>query len=158
MNKITPFLWFNNNAEEAMNFYISLFPDSKINFIVRFPSDMDGHAVPGKVMHASFTLTGRDYFCVDGGPEFPFTDAISMYVDCEDQADVDRLWDALIEGGHAEQCGWLRDKYGMAWQIIPKRLGELMGDSDPEKSKRVTDAMFKMVKIDIAELENAYQG
>jgi predicted 3-demethylubiquinone-9 3-methyltransferase (glyoxalase superfamily) len=159
MKKITPFLWFNNNAEEAMNFYLKLFPDSKINSIYKFPDDMGGHASEGKVMNGSFTLGGHEYIFMDGGSEFPFTEAFSLSVDCEDQAEVDRLWNALtVDGGEESQCGWLKDKFGLSWQIIPKQLGELMGDSDPEKSQRVTQAMLKMKKIIVADLQKAYDG
>ena len=142
MKKITPFLWFNNNAEEAANFYVSIFKNSKITT-----------ATP---MMVSFTLDGQEYIGLNGGPQYKFTEAISMFVNCEDQAEVDELWDKLTDGGEVQQCGWLKDKFGLSWQIIPKALGVLMGDKDPIKSKRVMDAMLTMKKIDVSKLQAAY--
>ena len=142
MKKITPFLWFNNNAEEAANYYVSLFKNSKITI-----------ATP---MMVSFVLDGQEFIGLNGGPQYTFTEAISMFVSCEDQAEVDELWGKLLDGGEESQCGWLKDRFGLSWQIIPKALGELMGDKDPMKVKRVTDAMLTMKKIDVSKLQAAY--
>ena len=156
MYKITPFLWFNNNAEEAINFYVSLFPNSKVISITRYPDGVEG--MGGKVLTAIFELDGREYMALDGSPLFPFTEAFSMFVNCEDQAEVDSLWEKLIvDGGSESQCGWLKDKYGMSWQIIPKQLGECLGNPDPEKSQRAMQAMMKMKKIIVADLEKAVE-
>lgn len=142
MKKITPFLWFNNNAEEAANFYVSIFKNSKI--------------VNATPMMVSFVLDGQEFIGLNGGPQYTFTEAISMFVNCEDQSEVDELWGKLLDGGEESQCGWLKDKFGLSWQIIPKALGELMGDKDPMKAKRVMDAMLAMKKIDVAKLYAAY--
>ena len=156
MSKITPFLWFDNQAEEAMNFYMSLFKNSTIGNVSRYG---EGAPVPtGTVMSATFTLDGQTIMALNGGPQFKFNEAISFYVDCEDQAEVDELWNKLCEGGTPGPCGWLKDKFGLSWQIIPKALGQLMGDPDPAKSQRVMQAMLKMSKIDVAALEQAYNG
>ena len=144
MKKITPFLWFNNNAEEAANFYVSIFKNSKINT-----------ATP---MMVSFVLDGQEFIGLNGGPQYKFTEAVSMFVNCEDQAEVDVLWDKLLDGGEASKCGWLKDKFGLSWQIIPKALGELMGDKDPLKAKRVMDAMLTMKKIEVSKLQAAYNA
>ena len=153
-NKITSFLWFNNNAEEALNFYVSLFPNSKIESIAKYPDSMPDMA--GKVLTAIFNLDGQEFIALDGGPQFPHTEAFSMFVDCENQEEVDRLWTAFISnGGEESQCGWLKDKFGLSWQIIPKQLGEFMSNPDPVKSGKAMQAMLKMHKIDIAELERA---
>lgn len=156
MQKITPFLWFNNNAEEAMNFYASIFKDSKIGSVRRYGESGPGAA--GEVMTATFRLNGQDFMALNGGPLFKFTEAISLFVSVETQEEVDELWEKLSEEGEKSQCGWLKDKFGLSWQIIPNALGELMGDSDPEKSKRVMNAMLKMTKIEISELKRAYDG
>jgi predicted 3-demethylubiquinone-9 3-methyltransferase (glyoxalase superfamily) len=156
MKKITPFLWFNNNAEEAMNFYVSIFKNSKILNISRYGKG--GPGPEGTVMTATFQLDGQEFSALNGGPEFPFTEAISFFVDCQSQAEVDELWDKLSAGGEISRCGWLKDKYGLSWQIIPSVLGELLGDKDPAKSKRVLEAMLKMTKIDISLLKQAYAG
>jgi len=156
MQKITPFLWFDNNAEEAMNFYISIFKNSKIGQVRRY-----GEAGPGpkgSVMTATFQIEGQDFMALNGGPAFKFSPAISFFVNCETQEEVDQLWEKLFAGGETMQCGWLKDKFGVTWQIIPKALGELMGDKDPQKSQRVMQAMMKMVKIDVAALKRAYEG
>ena len=151
MKKITPFLWFDTEAEDAMNFYVSLFKNSKVLNVSRGPD--------GKVFIVSFELEEQKFMALNAGPEFKFNESISMYVDCEDQAEVDYLWNALTaDGGEESMCGWLKDKYGLSWQIVPKQLGELMGDPDPEKSKRVMDAMLKMNKIIVADLQKAYEG
>ena len=150
MKKITPFLWFDTQAEEAMNFYVSLFKNSKVNNISRGPD--------GKAFTVSFELDGQEFMALNAGPEFKFNESISMYVDCEDQAEVDYFWNALTaDGGEESMCGWLKDKYGLSWQIIPKQLGELLGDPDPDKSKRVREAMLKMKKIDVEALKEAYK-
>jgi predicted 3-demethylubiquinone-9 3-methyltransferase (glyoxalase superfamily) len=156
MQKITPFLWFDDQAEEAAHFYTSIFKNSRIYGAARYGEDTPGPA--GKVMTVSFELDGQQFTALNGGPVFQFTPAISFYVNCESQEEVDYYWNRLSEGGHEEQCGWLKDKYGVSWQIVPSVLGELMSDPDPEKSYRVTQAMLKMVKLDIAELRRAYEG
>ncbi len=154
--KITPFLWFDNNAEEAINFYTSVFKDSKITSMSRYPDGMPG--MGGKVMSATFQLNGQDFYALNGGPEFKFTEAISLFVDCDTQEEVDYYWDRLIaDGGAPGPCGWLKDKFGLSWQIIPKALGQLMGDPDQAKGGRVMQAMMKMSKINIAELRRAYE-
>jgi predicted 3-demethylubiquinone-9 3-methyltransferase (glyoxalase superfamily) len=156
MQKITPFLWFNDNAEEAINFYTSIFKDSKIISMSRY-----GEAGPGPkgtVMSATFQLEGQQFYALNGGPHFKFTEAISLYVNCQTQEEVDELWNKLSEGGSKSRCGWLKDKFGLSWQIIPTLLGQLLQDKDPEKSKRVMMAMLQMDKIDIAKLQAAYQG
>ena len=151
MNKITPFLWFDTQAEEAMNFYVSVFKNSKVLNVSRGPD--------GKAFIVTFELDGQEFMALNAGPEFEFNESVSFYVDCEDQAEVDYLWNALTaEGGEESMCGWLKDKYGLSWQIIPKRLGKLMGVIDPVKAERVRDAMLKMQKIDIETLERASEG
>ncbi len=152
--KITPFLWFDNNAEEAMNFYTSIFKNSKIGSVSRYG---EGPGQAGTVMTATFTLNGQDFMALNGGPQFKFTEAISFFVNCETQEEVDDLWEKLSEGGEKGQCGWLKDKFGVSWQIVPTALGELLGDKDPEKSKRVMEAMLQMHKIDIGKLKQAYE-
>ena len=154
--KITPFLWFNDNAEEAMNYYVSIFKNSKILSVNRYPEGAPGPS--GKVMTATFELDGQQFTALNGGPEFGFTEAISFFVNCETQQEVDELWDKLCAGGQPSMCGWLKDKYGLSWQIIPKALGQLMGDKDPEKAGRVMQAMLQMQKIDVKKLEEAYAG
>jgi predicted 3-demethylubiquinone-9 3-methyltransferase (glyoxalase superfamily) len=154
MQKITPFLWFDDKAEEAMNFYTSIFKNSKIGSVSRYGEAGPGQA--GTVMSATFELDGQEFMALNGGPHFTFTPAISFFVHCETQAEVDELWDRLSEGGEEGQCGWLMDKYGLSWQIVPSVLGELLGDKDPEKSQRVMHAMLQMKKIDIAQLKLAY--
>ena len=156
MPAITPFLWFNDNAEEAINLYVSVFPNSRILNITRYGDAMP--AMKGKVLTAVFELDGKQFRAIDGGPQFPFTEAISFQVDCEDQAEVDRLWDKLGEGGKPGQCGWLKDKFGLSWQIIPKGMGKLFNNQEPEKAKRVTAAMMKMSKIELGVLQQAYDG
>ena len=155
MQKITPFLWFNDNAEEAMNLYCSIFKDTRINSLVRYGKV--GPGPEGSVMTASFQLLGQTFTALNGGPRFKFTEAISFVVHCDTQEEVDEYWDKLIAGGgQASMCGWLKDKFGLSWQIIPKALMELMGDKDPEKAKRVMEAMLKMSKIDVKILREAY--
>lgn len=151
MKKITPFLWFDTQAEEAMNFYVSLFKNSKVNDVSRGPD--------GKAFTVSFELDGQEFMGLNAGPQFKFNEAVSFYVNCEDQAEVDYFWNALTAGGGEESmCGWLKDKYGLSWQIIPKQLNELMGDPDPQRSGRVMQAMLKMQKIIVADLQKAYDG
>ena len=154
MSKITPFLWFDNNAEEAMNFYVSIFEDSKILNVSRY----GGPGPAGTVMSATFQLNGQDFMALNGGPLFAFTEAISMFVSCADQREVDQLWEKLTDGGEPSRCGWLKDRYGLSWQIVPRVLGELLGDKDPEKSRRVMEAMLQMTKIDVKALEDAHAG
>src|SRR3954462_12038608 len=151
---ITPFLWYDNQAEEAMNFYISVFKDGEVLGVNRLPEGAPG--VDGNVITASFRLRNQNFTALNGGPMFKFTEAISFFVDCKDQAEVDYFWDTLIgDGGEASQCGWLKDKFGLSWQIIPSRLMELLGDPNPERSGRAMQAMLQMGKIDIATLEAA---
>jgi predicted 3-demethylubiquinone-9 3-methyltransferase (glyoxalase superfamily) len=155
MQKITPFLWFDDKAEEAMNLYVSIFKNSKRGRISRY-----GEAGPGPkgtVMVATFQLEGQEFIALNGGPHFKFTEAISFVVNCETQDEVDAFWEKLSEGGAKGQCGWLKDKYGLSWQIVPTVLGELMSDPDPEKSKRVMQAMLQITKIDIKGLKQAYE-
>jgi predicted 3-demethylubiquinone-9 3-methyltransferase (glyoxalase superfamily) len=156
MQKITPFLWFDGKAEEATNFYVSIFKNSKITRISRFGEG--GPAPKGTVMSTSFELEGQDFIALNGGPQFIFTPAISLFVNCETQAEVDELWQKLSEGGKQERCGWLKDKYGLSWQIIPTILGKLLQDPDPVKSKRAMAAMLQMDKIDIQGLQKAHDG
>jgi predicted 3-demethylubiquinone-9 3-methyltransferase (glyoxalase superfamily) len=146
--KIITFLWFDNNAEEAIKFYTSVFKNSKIVNISRLP---DGTTTMG-----TFEINGQEFYALNGGPQFKFSPAISLFVKCETQEEVDELWEKLSKGGKTNRCGWLDDKFGVTWQIIPNALGRLMGDKDPVKSKRVLDAMLKMDKIDIKTLEEAY--
>ncbi len=156
MQKITPFLWFNDNAEEAMSFYISIFKNSKVLNVARY-----GEAGPGPngtVMTATFQLDGQEFVALNGGPHFKFTEAISFVVYCETQEEVDEFWEKLSEGGEKSRCGWLKDKYGLSWQIVPTVLAELYQDKDAEKTKRVMQVMLKMDKLDIKTLKQAYQG
>ena len=151
MKKITPFLWFDTQAEEAMNFYVSIFKNSKAGEVSRGPD--------GKAFTVNFQLEGQDFMALNAGPQYKFNEAVSMFVNCEKQGEVDYYWDKLIAGGGEESmCGWLKDKYGLSWQIIPKQLGELMGNPNPETSQRVMQAMLKMQKIIIADLQKAYDG
>jgi predicted 3-demethylubiquinone-9 3-methyltransferase (glyoxalase superfamily) len=158
MQQIIPSLWFDNNCEEAMNYYVSVFKNSRIVSINYYPENAeDEHlqGMQGKVLHGVFELNGMQFTALDGGPFFKFNEAVSFTVDCEDQAEVDYFWEKLSAVPEAEQCGWIKDKYGLAWQIVPKRLGELMNDEDSERYGRVLDALMKMKKIDIAALEAA---
>jgi len=155
MQKITPFLWFDGKAEEAMNFYTSIFKNSKIGRITRYGDA--GPGPKGAVMSATFQLDGQEFMALNGGPQFKFTEAISFFVNCETQEEVDELWEKLSAGGQKSRCGWLKDKYGLSWQIIPSALGKMLGDKDPEKSQRVMKAMLQMDKIDIKGLEQAYK-
>lgn len=156
MQKIVPFLWFDNKAEEAMNFYLSIFKNSTIGAVSRYGNG--GPGSEGMVMTATFELNGQQFMALNGGPIFKFTEAVSFLVNCETQAEVDELWDKLSAGGEKSQCGWLKDKYGLSWQIIPTALGRLMGDKDRAKAGRVIRAMLQMTKIDIAKLQAAYDA
>ena len=155
MQKITPFLWFDGKAEEAMNFYTSIFKNSKVVNIMRY--EEAGPGPKGTVMAATFQLDGQEFTALNGGPMFTFSPAISFFVNCETQEEVDDLWKKLSEGGEKQRCGWLKDKYGVSWQIVPTVLGELLQDKDPEKSKRVMNAMLQMDKLDIKSLKQAYE-
>ncbi|MCG8350827.1 MAG: VOC family protein [Chloroflexales bacterium] len=155
MQKITPYLWFNDQAEEAMHFYIAVFKDSKVLNVTRYGEA--GPGTPGAVMTATFQLEGQQFVALNGGPQYTFTPAISFFVNCETQAEVDALWATLTEGGEEGPCGWLTDKFGVSWQIIPQTLMELLNDPDPAKSQRVMQAMLQMKKIDIAGLRAAYE-
>jgi predicted 3-demethylubiquinone-9 3-methyltransferase (glyoxalase superfamily) len=156
MPNITPFLWFDTQAEEAANFYASVFENSRILNITRY-----GEAGPGpegSVMTVAFELDGQEFIALNGGPQFKFTEAVSFSVACKTQEEVDEFWEKLSEGGEQGPCGWLKDKYGLSWQVEPTILVEMLSDPDPKKSKRVMEAMLKMGKIDIAGLEKAYEG
>ena len=153
--KITPFLWFNDNAEEAVNFYVSIFPNSKILSLTRYGDT--GPGPKGSVMTANFQLHGQEFTALNGGPHFKFTEAISLVVNCQTQQEVDSYWEKLLEGGEEVECGWLKDKYGLSWQIVPIALLEMIQDKDPEKVNRVMAAMMKMKKMDIATLKQAYE-
>jgi predicted 3-demethylubiquinone-9 3-methyltransferase (glyoxalase superfamily) len=157
MSKISPCLWFDGEAEEAANFYVSLLPDSRINHVQKNVTDGPAGKA-GTVLVVDFTLAGQRFMALNGGTRFEYTHAISFSVDCADQAEVDRLWDALSEGGTTEQCGWLKDRYGVSWQIVPTALSQLLGDPDPAKAQRVMQAMLRMIKLDIAALESAHAG
>ena len=151
MQKVTPFLWFDGKAEEAMNLYVSLFKNARIVELHRAGDN-------GPVMSGTFEIDGAKYHAFNGGPMFTFSPAISMFVNCETQAEVDALWDRLLEGGEAQRCGWLKDRFGLSWQIVPSNLGKRLRDKDPVKAKRVMDAMMQMIKLDMAEIEKAHAG
>jgi len=154
MQKITPFLWFNDQAEQAMNFYTSIFKNSRVGSIARY-----GEAGPGPkgtVMSATFQLDGQEFMALNGGPVFTFTPAISFFVNCETQEELDELWEKLSEGGEEGQCGWLKDKFGLSWQIVPSGLGELLNGKDAAGAQRATQAMLQMKKLDIEKLKQAY--
>ena len=155
--KVTQHLWFEKDMEAAIGFYTSLIPGSSVHWISGLPAETPS-GPPGSVRIASFTLVDQRYMAIEAGPLDPFNHSFSIMVECETQGDLDRLWDALMEGGSVEQCGWLRDRWGLCWQIAPARLGELMSDPDQAKVKRVTEAMLQMVKLDIAPLEAAAAG
>jgi len=156
MQKITPFLWFDNNAEEAAKFYTSIFKKSKIARISRYGDA--GPGPKGTVMVVDFELEGQQFVALNGGPQFKFTEAISFVVNCETQKEVDYFWGKLLAGGQESQCGWLKDKFGLSWQIVPTVLNDMLADPDPARSQRVMKAMLQMKKIDIATLEKAYKG
>jgi predicted 3-demethylubiquinone-9 3-methyltransferase (glyoxalase superfamily) len=153
ITKITPFLWFDNQAEEAANLYVSIFKNSKIGAVSRYGDA--GPGPKGSVMVVSFELDGQGFTALNGGPRFKFSPAISFVVNCETQAEIDEFWDKLSEGGRKDQCGWLQDKYGLSWQIVPTALSRLMSGGDPEKSNRVMKALLQMTKLDIKGLEQA---
>ncbi len=156
MPKITPFLWYDNQAEQAANFYVSIFPNSRVKEVTRYG---DGGPVPsGTVMTVTFELDGQEFIALNGGPHFRFNEAVSFSIDCGSQEEVDYYWDSLTDGGEEGECGWLKDRYGLSWQVNPRRLGELLSDPEPARSRRAMEAMLKMKKIDIAELERAYAG
>lgn len=158
MPKITPCLWFDGVAEEAASFYISLLPDSRIDKIFRSPAD-NPSTPAGAVLTVDFTLAGQRFEGLNGGPDFQFTEATSFVIDCDDQAEVDRLWDGLTEGGGSPgPCGWLKDRFGLSWQIIPRELGEMLNDPDQERAGRAMEAMLQMSKIDVAALRQAFEG
>ena len=157
MQKITPFLWFERKGEEAVKYYVSLFKNARIKKLTRHGEP--GPAQKGLVMSATFVLDGQTFHAMEGGAQIPFTEAVSMFVNCESQDEVDYFWEALLrEGGQAQACGWLKDRYGLSWQIIPSALGEMLEDPDPEKAGRAMQAMLKMKKIEIKTLEDAYAG
>jgi len=151
MQKVTPFLWFDGKAEEAMNLYVSLFKNARIVELHRAGDN-------GPVMSGTFEIDGAKYHAFNGGPMFTFSPAVSMFVNCETQAEVDTLWDRLLEGGEAQRCGWLKDRFGLSWQIVPSNLGKRLRDKDPVKAKRVMEAMMQMIKLDIDGIERAYAG
>lgn len=161
MQKITPFLWFDSNAEEAVNFYVSFFKNSKVGKVTHYneASSQAAGRPAGSVMTMEFQLEGQNFVAINGGPHFKFTEAISFVVDCETQEEVDYFWEKLTAaGGQESQCGWLKDKYGLSWQITPRVLIEMIGDKDPQKAQRVMAAMLQMKKIDIPTLRRAYDG
>jgi predicted 3-demethylubiquinone-9 3-methyltransferase (glyoxalase superfamily) len=156
MQKITPFLWFDGKAEEAMNFYVSIFKNSKVLSVARY-----GEAGPGpkgSVMTATFQIEGQEFYALNGGPMFTFSPAISFFVSCETQQEIDELWEKLSAGGEKQRCGWLKDKYGVSWQIVPSILGKLLNDKDAEKAKKAMNAMLQMDKLDIEGLKKAHAG
>ncbi|MGE0128808.1 MAG: VOC family protein [Blastocatellales bacterium] len=150
MQKITPYLWFDGKAEEAMNYYVSIFKNSKVLSVSRAGEG-------GPVISVTFQLDGQQFFALNGGPQFKFTEAVSFFVNCETQEEVDELWEKLSAGGEKSRCGWLKDKYGLSWQIIPSVLGKLLQDKNPAKAQRVMEAMLQMSKIDIKTLQQAYE-
>jgi len=153
--KITPFLWFDNNAEEAINFYTSIFKNSKIGDIRRY-----GEAGPGpkgSFMTGTFEIEGQEFMALNGGPHYQFSPAVSFFIDCKTQEEIDFFWEKLSEGGQVQQCGWVSDRFGLTWQVVPTVLMDLLGDKDPKKSQRVMESMMKMVKLDIATLKKAYE-
>ncbi|KXF88036.1 3-demethylubiquinone-9 3-methyltransferase [Rhodococcus ruber Chol-4] len=156
MPKITPFLWFDTEAEEAAKFYTSVFPRSRILGTTYYQDT--GPKPAGTVMTVDFELDGQRYVALNGGPEFSFTEAVSFQIDCADQDEVDHYWNALTEGGEESQCGWLKDRFGLSWQVVPRRLFELLSDTGPEVGRRVTEAMLQMRRIEIAALEEAARG
>jgi predicted 3-demethylubiquinone-9 3-methyltransferase (glyoxalase superfamily) len=156
IQRITPFLWFDRQAEDAANFYASIFKNSKVRIVTRYGES--GPAPKGSVMTVVFDLDGQEFIALNGGPQFKFTEAVSFVVNCDTQEEVDEFWEKLSAGGQQIQCGWLKDKYGLSWQIVPTVLGQLMQDKDPKKSERVMKALLQMKKLDIAGLKKAYEG
>ena len=158
MSKVSPCLWFDGQAEEAARFYTSLFPDSRIDGVHRSPAETPS-GPEGSVLTVDYTLAGQKFIALNGGPEFKFTEAISLSIDCDDQAEVDRYWDALIaDGGEPSVCGWLKDRFGVSWQVVPRRLTELLQGSDPDGARRAMEAMLQMTKIEVDKLEEAYES
>jgi predicted 3-demethylubiquinone-9 3-methyltransferase (glyoxalase superfamily) len=157
MQKITPFLWYSTQAEEAATFYASIFPDSRVTRVTTLQSESPS-GPPGSVKVVDFVLFGQQFLAMSAGPLDPFNHAVSFVVNCESQAELDRYWNALLEGGSAESCGWLKDRFGLSWQIVPTVLGQMMAAPDRARAKRASDAMLKMVKIDIAALQAAFEG
>lgn len=157
MPQITPHLWFTDRAEEAARFYVSIFPNSRVVRVERSAADTPS-GPPGSVTIVDFALDGQPFVAMSAGPLDPFNHAVSFVIDCESQAEVDHYWDRLLDGGTPEQCGWLRDRYGLCWQIVPTVLGRMMADPDRQKAQRMTHAMLKMVKLDIAQLQQAFDG
>jgi len=158
MPKITPSLWFDGRAEEAATFYASIFPDSRIDAISRSPSD-NPSTKAGDVLHVAFTVAGQPFVGINGGPQFPFTEAVSFQIDCADQAEVDRYWEALMEGGgEPGRCGWLKDRFGLSWQVVPREMGAYLGGPDAAGAARAMEAMLRMEKLDVAKLREAYEG
>jgi predicted 3-demethylubiquinone-9 3-methyltransferase (glyoxalase superfamily) len=158
MSKVTPSLWFDGNAEEAANFYVSLLPESHVDEVMRSPAD-NPSTLAGEVLVVTFTVGGQQFSAINGGPQFPFTEAVSFVIDCEDQAEVDRLRETLTAGGGSPgQCGWLKDRFGLSWQIVPREMGTLLGDPDPERARRAMEAMVRMSRIDLAEMLQAMDG
>lgn len=157
MQKVTPCLWFDGQAEEAARFYVSLLPDSRIDRVMRSPAETPSGPA-GMVLTVEFTLAGVRFIGLNGGPQYKFSEAVSFNITCADQAEVDRLWSALSEGGTPGPCGWLKDRWGLSWQIVPARLHELLSDVDPARSRRTMEAMLRMGKLDIAELDRAADG
>ena len=157
MQKVTPCLWFDGKAEQATGYYVSLLPDSRIDRVVRSPADTPSGPA-GTVLAVEFTLAGAKFHALNGGPQFPFTEAVSFQIACDDQAEVDRLWAALSDGGSPGRCGWLKDRWGLSWQVVPTRLFRLLADADPSRSRRAMEAMLTMSKLDIAALERAADG
>ena len=158
MPKVYPCLWFDGQAEEAASFYVTLLPDSRVDRLWRSPADTPSGPA-GMVLTVDFTLDGEPFIALNGGPDFQFNEAVSFSIDCEDQEEVDRYWDALIaDGGEPSVCGWLKDRFGVSWQVVPKELIEMMTDPDAEKAKRATQAMFRMKKIDVPAVRRAYAG
>jgi predicted 3-demethylubiquinone-9 3-methyltransferase (glyoxalase superfamily) len=159
MQKITPFLWFDNQAEEAVKFYTSIFKNSKIKSVTHYEEEgaKAAQRPKGTVMTVVFEIEGQEFIALNGGPVFTFSPAISFVVNCETQKEVDNLWEKLSEGGEKEQCGWLKDKFGVSWQIVPADLGEMLQDKDPKRSEKVMKALLQMTKIDIATLKQAYE-
>jgi len=156
MQKVTPFLWYDGNAEEAVNSYVSIFKDARVITMTRYGDT--GPGPKGSVMTAVFQLFGQEFIALNGGPQFKFTPAVSFVVNCETQKEVDEYWEKLSVGGRTDQCGWLTDKYGLSWQIVPTVLGKFLSDKDPQKANRVMQALMKMTKLDIERLQRAYDG
>jgi predicted 3-demethylubiquinone-9 3-methyltransferase (glyoxalase superfamily) len=157
MQKVTPFLWFNGQAEQAARFYVSLFPDSRIERVNRSPADTPSGPA-GMVLTVEFTLSGTQFVALNGGPMYSFSEAVSFQIACADQAELDRLWSALSNGGSESRCGWLKDRWGLSWQVVPTRLHELLADPDSDRARRAAEAMLKMKKLNIAEMERAADG